>query len=200
MSEANYSIDRDLAEAKAMAEGLLPYVYEDNLYGTVGGMFSSGRMPSLTIGALLLRLQRLHALEDQMTPEQKARLTEIEARNDQVRREWSIHYNEKMLYEANSRLSVIESFFADCDDDPRSCAANYLPEALRRTIVQAILNALNEYHLPSGDLDRGLRRVDAQLRRFTETSSFLWSPSLEAAYPRETYWWLYAKPPRASQA
>ena len=196
MAEANYSIDRDLQEAKAMADHLVPYVYEKELYGSIGGMFGSGTMPRLTIGALLLHLRRLRALEDKMTPEQQTLLNQIAARNEEVRKEWTIHYNEKLVQEANSRLKMIEQFFADCADEPRTCAGNYAPEALRRTIVQEIVDALDRANQANPDLDRAIHKTDTQLHRFTAPTDFIWSPSLAAAYPPDHYWWLYAKPPR----
>ena len=195
MPEPRYSIDRDLAEAKTLAEHLVPYVYEDQLYGSIGGMFA-GSTPRLTVGGLLLRLHRLHALEDRLSAAQKAQLTEIEALNEQARSEWTVHYNEKLLSEASSRLNVIEAFFADCEDDPRSCAANYPPEAMRRTIVQVIVETLERLNLPNADVDRGARKIDSQLRRFTQPSDFIWAAELQPAFPKDPYWWLYAKPPR----
>ncbi len=198
MPEANYSIDRDLAEAKSMADHLIPYVYGDQLYGSIGGMFSSGATPSLTIGALLMRLHRLRALEAKLTAEQKAKLTEIEARNEAVRSEWSVHYNEKMISEANSRLHMIETFFAECEEDPRSCYSNYQPEAMRRTIVQDIDNELHRLNLPDAHLAMVLRRIDGQLHRFAAKSDFIWAAELQPAYPPDKYWWLYACPSRAA--
>lgn len=198
MAEAKYSAERDLNEAQAIADHLTPYVYEDQLYGNIGGVFGSGRQPSVTIGGLLLRLHRLHALESRLNDAQKARLTEIEARSEQVRQEWTVHYNEKLLSEASSRLSVIEAFFADCEDDPRSCAANYPPEAMRRTIVQVIIETLERLNLPLANLDKGTRKIDSQLRRFTQPADFIWAAELQAAFPKDPYWWLYAAPPRTT--
>jgi hypothetical protein len=196
MPEATYSIDRDLQEAKAIADHLIPYVYEDQLYGSISGMFGSGGAPSLTIGALLQRLHRLHALEAQMSADQKARLSAIDAQNESARKEWSIHYNNKLVQEGNSRLKMIERYFEDCDEDPRTCANNYIPEANRRTIIEDIANALQANGTPDADLTSAIRRVDGKLRRYAQPSDFVWAAALQAAYPKDEYWWLYARPPR----
>ena len=197
MPEATYSIDRDLSEAKSMADHLIPYVYGDQLYGNIGGVFSTGATPSLTIGALLMRLHRLRALEAKLTPEQKAKLTEIEARNEAIRSEWSVHYNEKMVSEATSRLHLIETFFSECDEDPRACYSNYPPEAMRRTIVQDIDHELHRMNLSDAHLEMEMRRIDGQLHRFATKGDFIWAAELQPAYPPNVYWWLYASPPRA---
>lgn len=193
MSEANYNIDRDLSEAQAFADHLVPYVYENELYGSIGGMFGSGSMPRLTVGGLLLRLHQLHALEDQLTPEQKAQLAAVDAKTASVRQEWSVHYDEKLVQEAISRLKMIERFFDECSDDPRTCAANYPPEAMRRTIAQVIADTLAE---PNPEISKLMSRVDMQLRRFAQPSDFIWASTLQPAYPPDVYWWLYAKPPK----
>jgi len=165
MHELTYSIDRDLEEAKSIADHLVPYVYEDQLYGTVAGMFGSQSMPSLTIGMLLLRLHRLHAFESQLSADQKAQLAVIDAQNEAVHKEWTVHYNDKLIQEANSRLAMIERYFSDCEEDPRTCASNYIPEATRRTIVKDIANALQRYDAVNTELNSVTVRVDSMLRR-----------------------------------
>ncbi len=198
MPEATYSIDRDLNEAKAIADHLIPYVYEDQLYGSIAGMFGSGNAPSLTIGGLVLRLHRLHALEDQLSTDQKAKLSAIEAQNESARKEWTIHYNDKLVQEGNSRLKMIERYFSDCDDDPRTCANNYIPEANRRTIVEDIVSTLQRNGAPNADLVNAAHRIDSKLRRYAQPSDFVWATALQAAYPQDAYWWLYAKPPKVN--
>jgi hypothetical protein len=198
MSEAIYSIDRDLSEAKALADHLIPYVYERELYGSIGGMFGSGAMPSLTLGGLLLRLHRLHALEAGMSESQRAQLAAIDAAHNHVRKEWLVHYNDKLTQEAQSRLKMIDQFFEECADDPRTCYSNYPPEAMRRTIVEVIANEQKRDGTATSEIERAMGRIDSQLRRFTTSGSFIWASALQPVYPKDEYWWLYAQPPRAS--
>jgi hypothetical protein len=197
MSETTYDIERDLREARAMAAALTPYIHEEPLYGKVGGggVFGASQMPSLTVGALLMRLRRLRALGEALNDGQRAALGEIETQTETVRREWTLHFSEKMVKEANSRLRAIEQYFKECEDDLRLCAGAYLPEALRRTIVQDLAAALESYDLPVTDLQRSMRAVDGKLRRYTEPSAFIWAAALQPAYPQQPYWWLYVKPP-----
>ena len=53
MAELNYSIDLDLKELRSMVDSLVPYIYEDQLYGNIN--IDSAK---LTPGAILLRLRR----------------------------------------------------------------------------------------------------------------------------------------------
>jgi hypothetical protein len=197
MAETIYNLDQDLREAQAMADGLVPYVYEEQLYGKVGsgGMFSSSKIPSLTVGALLMRLRRLHALEDQMTEAQRATLAQIDQQHESVRKEWTLHYNNKLTQEALSRLKLIRQYFDECREEPRACANAYLPEALRRTIVQEIADAMKRNDTPSEEIERTIRSTDSGLRRYAQPSEFIWAKELQPIYPQSTFWWLYARPP-----
>jgi hypothetical protein len=196
--ERPYSIDRDLMEAREMAEGLAEYVRGDQLFGTVGdgGVFGGGDAPSLTIGNLLMRLRRLQALEGDMLPAQKALLTEIEAAHDEARTEWDAHYNAKLIYEFNNRIASLRAFLTECEDNADNCADNYLIQANIRTLLQDIVDALKKYHLSDLKIDSNFKQVDLALDRLTDPSDFLWDLRLGIAYPREKYWWLYARPSR----
>ncbi len=194
MNAQTYNLDRDLMEARSMADALDSYVRDDTLYAQVGGFFGSGKMPSLTIGALLLRLKRLNVLRDQLSPSQQQQLDEIQARHDAVRREWRVHYDQKMLREARSRLEAMRAFFGECDDDPRTCAPNFPPELLRLTIAHQLAAELADAHADTDDLDNLLRMADARVRHLTEPADFQWAAPLQPAYPQELYWWLYVHP------
>jgi hypothetical protein len=196
MGEQNYSIDQDLREAQAMVETLVPYVYEDNLYARLGGMgiFSTSNMPSLTLGAVLLRLRRLRALEPHLSREQRQTLRLLEKRHREVRAEWRHHYDKKLVQEALSRLKMINVYCTECQENPRGCAGAYMPEALRRTIVQEIVTAMNDYGVHSAEVDSLLPQTDSQLRRYVYPVPFIWSPVLEPVYPQDPFWWLYARP------
>ncbi len=194
MSETVYQLGGDLKEAGAMTDGLTAYVRGSNLYGSAGGGLFSNRMPSLTIGALLMRLRRLHALEDRLTPAQRTTLAQIDAKHEATRSEWSMHYHEKLSQEGFSRLKAMNTFFEECTERPRGCAGIYLPEALRRTIVQEIITTAKTSAYADLKLAAEARKVDGRLRRFTQPQGFIWAAELESAYPATVYWWLYAKP------
>lgn len=198
MSE-NYAIDRDLNEAEAMVGSLSEYVRGTNLYGSVGGGLFSSKMPSLTVGAILLRLRRLRALENELTAVQRGKLSDIEAEHASIRKEWRAHYTEKLNQEALSRLKAIRPFFEECRDNPRSCPSNYPPEVLRRTIVQEIIQEMESLDLPLEDIEKEAKGIDSRLRSFTKPHDFVWASGLEPAYPKNVYWWLYAKPPKLEE-
>ena len=196
MSET-YSIERDLKEAEAMAKALAYYVRQETLYGKVGsgGMFAGGNMPSLTVGALLLRLRRLSELTRSLDSSQTVRLRKTIHRNEQVLQEWRSHYEQKMLREANSRLDAMQAFFEECERSPEFGAQVYKPEVLRRTIVQELLIVIEEQRLDSQNLPQKIQTIDNRLRRYVKRSEFIWAEILQPIYPESTFWWLYQRPP-----
>jgi hypothetical protein len=193
------NLERDLKEAEDMAEGLKNYVRGDQLYGSIrGGLFGSGNAPSLTIGALLLRLHRLNALADRLTETQRQAAANAESQRAAIQNEWTLHYNEKVLREINSRLDSMKAYFEECAQDPKLCANAYLPEAARRTIIEALVQALSADQL-TDELKAKLQKTDGGLRRYVQKSDFVWAAELAAIYPNDTYWWLYQRPPQVEK-
>lgn len=187
---ADYSFEQDLEEAEAMADALVPYVYKDILYGRVGA-----NMPSLTVGALLLRIRRLDVLKDHLDASQQGRLEAVQRQNQEIVDEWRTHYTGKMKEEALSRLRNLDTYFKECREDPQLCAGSYRPEALRRTIIQEIVIAMEAMNAEDEEVQRKIRIADSQLRNLVRPDDFLWAETLEPAYPRQTFWWLYQRPP-----
>lgn len=189
----HYKIDQDLREAQTMAEQLEDYVRGNELYGNAGGGFFS-KMPSLTVGALLMRLRRLDALRDTLNSKQSEQLDNAQRQHDQVREAWQLHYREKMLQEAQSRLDAMRTFFEECARNPKSCYGIYKPEMSRRTIVQEILREMAAQNIRNTEIIERQMGVDGQLRGVVVAAGFQWDETLQAVYPADEFWWLYYAP------
>ncbi len=196
MPEQKYTVAQDVKEAQAMVKCLTPYIYEDRLYRRIEGkgIFSRSNIPYMTLGAVLLRLRRLRALETHLTDAQQKQLAQLESRHGEVRREWCVHYEKKLVKEALSRLDAMRMFFDECRESPRLCAGAYMPEVLRRTIVQEIVLAMTEMDVHSADLNAKIALIDGQLRGVVQPADFVWSGMLQPVYPKEPFWWLYHRP------
>lgn len=196
---APYRIDKDLSEAQKMAEALDEYVRGTELYGsTSGGFFGSGDTPALTIGALLLRLRRLTAKRETLTPAQQTQLKAVEDKVNHVRNEWRLHYEGKLIKEATSRLENLRTYVREATDSPRSARGNYPTEAMRRTIVQEVLREMEALNIVSADVDTKRRDADGRLRGLLKTAPFQWDASLQDVYPSQEFWWLYHAPEEVS--
>ncbi|MBE2181816.1 MAG: hypothetical protein IAE89_00180 [Anaerolineae bacterium] len=196
MAEVNYSVERDLEEAQAMVDSLERYVRGNEIYGRAGsgGMFSMTQMPSLTLGALLMRLRRLQALRNTLTSEQQLQLDRMLTTNEDVHREWHEHYQAKLEREAISRLKAMSIFFEELRDNPKMATSSYQPEALRRTIAQVLHDEMKKLDLHVEHVENEMAAVDSRLRRWFSKGPFIWASALEAAYPADEYWWLYVQP------
>lgn len=198
MSEREYTVDKDLKEARAMVNGLEDYVRGDELYVNIGGgLFGGGNMPMLTVGALVMRLRRLHALADagKLNAQQQLDLKKLDDSHEAVRRAWTHHYEQKMKREINSRLDAMKTFFEEASTSMKLAARVYLPEVLRRTIVEELLQSLESYHVDVSEERKKARATDNKLRQFTAPSPFVWDTALESVYPNDRFWWMYVSPP-----
>ncbi len=190
-----YSLERDLTELEQMAERLQDYVLGDRLYLPLAAGYSrSSTLPQLSAGTLLLRRRRLMRLRSSLSKSQHSRLSAALQQHDAVQREWTLHYERKLKGEVPARLKQMYAFFRDCQENPGGCASAYPPEALRRTIVQEILFAMDEFGYYKRELMSSVERMDIALRRLLHADRFIWSARLESLYPRQDFWWLYGNP------
>ena len=190
---ANYSLDRDLHEIVQMGASLRVYILGDKLYLPVGG-----GLPQLTLGAFLLRRRRLKHFRDEMNAAQQAMLDKALGKHEALRRAWPLHCETKLKREASSRLRSIRAFLRECEESRGDCAAAYPVEAARRTLVQEILVAMDDFGCDKNELMAAVRQSDLALRPWITASAFIWSPRLKPVYPRQPFWWLYGRPDAAA--
>jgi hypothetical protein len=190
-----YRIDKDLNEAVKMANVLEDYVRGDQLYASLsGGWYGGGDAPALTAGALAMRLRRLDMLKDKLSAARQQELAAAQDKQRQVQREWSVHYEAKLLKEVQSRLDAMKTFFKEVADNPALAAHIYLPEVLRRTIVQELVRMMDGLRIESAEVMQKLREVDSTLRGVVVAGKFQWDAQLQPVYPIEEFWWLYRAP------
>ncbi len=192
-----YDPERDLLILRAMAEAFDAYLIEDELFWPISGRIRGG-MPRLTIGGYLLRTHRLTALRRSLTAAQQATLDDVLAVFEAGRAAWTVHFYGKLEREWDMRLRLLGEFLRDCDQNNQlNCFENWPPEAENRTIAHHLLAAWRDHTPALSKPNADLRRVDTGLRRYLaagESGAFLWPAGLEAAYPRQEFWWLWVVP------
>jgi hypothetical protein len=185
MAPYAYSLDNDLRAVTAMAAGLVPYVYEDELYGTM-----PGSLPRLTVGGLLMRMHRLHALDSTLTDAQRQIVTTAQAQLDKTRTEWAVALEGKVSRELIARLRALSQLVSDCFD-VRQCSEVYPSEIEKRVMVAALQTEAQASGVLAPEVVTQTANIDSRLKQFTKPGNFLWDTRLEAVYPRATFWYLY---------
>ena len=180
---------QDVRVVTAMADRLTPYIYESELYG----MLSDPSLPRLTVGGLLMRLARLHALHDQLSPSQQAAVEAAQRKLDEVRRAWAVHYEGKLRQELQARIGALEHFAYECAEHLRACADNYPSAMEKRVMVEHLRDAALEVNVLSDDLKGRLTALDNAISRCIEKGEFCWSEQVQPAYPPQKFWFLYAR-------
>jgi hypothetical protein len=184
-----FDLDRDVRTAEAMASRLTPYIYEDEVYGSM-----PGDLPKLTLGGLLMRLHRLSAVANLLAPQQQAALQKAQADLDKVRQEWPTAYEKKLQRELKVRITALEQFLAECGENARGCADNYPSNIEKRVMAEDLTDEADSRSALPPELKSGLTSVDGKLRRYVKPGEFIWDKRLEPAYPRDKYWFLYVSP------
>jgi len=112
-----YDLDRDLRVLAAMASSLTPYLYEDEVYGQLGGS-----LPKLTLGGLLMRLYRLSHLENLLDAHQQDTVRDARLNFEAAKAEWTAHYEQKLVRELQSRMEALDYFVRECVEDASTSA------------------------------------------------------------------------------
>ncbi len=187
-SIVRFDFDRDVRIADAMASRLKPYVYENELYGLMPNDY-----PKLTLGGLIMRLNRLKVLSSLLTPKQNELRHNAQAKHDEILRDWRVAYEGKVTREFQARLVSLNALLNECVDNPDRCSENYPLLAETRVMAQALADEAEALNIYSQDMKNGLGAVDNKIRRFMEHGSFIWDERLRPAYPEKKYWYLYVK-------
>ncbi len=183
----DYDLSNDVRAVEAMANGLVPYVYEDELYGLM-----PSNLPRLTVGSLLMRLQRLQVLGDQLTETQRTVLAAALKKVDEVRQEWHVAFTGKIKREFKARVEALEQYLGECADNLRACADNFPSNMEKRVMIEHLYREAEQLGEMSDDLKSRLPALDGAIRRFAEPSDFRWDARLEPVYPRDDFWYLYS--------
>lgn len=184
-------IAHDLEYLESMATEIKPYLLGKDLYWTLHG--SHGVLPLGTLGGMMLRLHRLDALRDQMTPDQVARCEQARTALQSEMDDKLVQAEQKMLREADARLTNWEAYLEELNRNVKRYMPDYRTQVEGRTIIEFLRDyagsAFDGHHIT-----KRIMGLDRLLRDLTESGDFLLDEELQAAFPSERFWWLYAHP------
>jgi hypothetical protein len=143
--------------------------------------------PKLTLGNLLLALQRLEALYlgQALRPEEESEYLRFKAEMEAIQRRWVVAWENKAAHEYRSRhqqwAEVLNEIYQN-----REKNAPYYPADVRLRVLLALL----ENHAPANEQPE-IQPLDTTLRAVFEEGKFVWESDLKFGFPPDQYWFLY---------
>lgn len=182
--------DEDIAIVVAMSEELEDYLRHDVLFWPM----SVSTMPRLTLGGLFMRLHRLSALRDQLTPEKRTLFDQAQVRVNDVLANQTVATEQRAHQEIEARLRQWQTSMRDWLQNAPT-PAFYATSVEVRVILSALFDKLSTppYRLDS-ELIQRLQGLDQALRGRWQSGEFIWPSAWQPAYPHQRYWWLYGLP------
>jgi hypothetical protein len=185
----DYNLNNDVRAAAAIAGALVPYIYENELYGAL-----PGTLPRITVGGLIMRLNRLDAIRVLLTPDQATALDTAHKQFDAARKEWAVHYEEKLDRELTARIRMVSQAIRDWVNEPRRAPDVYPSDIEKRVMIEGLTAEAEASHTLTEQQRNLITGIDTRIRTLTDPSGFIWDQRLLVAYPKERYWYLYAEP------
>lgn len=188
-------LERDLLVVEASAANLKDNLLENSVYWTLRAPRPSHYiLPKGTLGGLLMRLHRLAALEEQLTPEQRARLYEADTAVREGLQTWAAQAERMALREIKARLGAWAVFLQEAEGDPARYESEYPTQVESRVALDFLLDYTGE--AAGAEMRSHVATADSLLRSISAMSPFVWDEALIPAYPRSRFWWLYVLPIR----
>jgi len=181
-----YDLNHDVDAVQAMASRLVPFVYENAIFG-----YTPDDLPKLTIGGLLIRLHRLALLHNLLSDEQRARLATAQQQADSVKQAWLVAYTHKTTDELTMRINEWNQFLNDCVRNEDECSEMYPSLVEKRVLAQVLANEARELNALTPEIEKRLSGIDSQLQGYFKAGSFVWDQRLQQAYPQDHYGFLY---------
>lgn len=184
-------LEKDLAILEKMVSSLGDYLLSAETYWEM----REPDMPKLTVGGCLMRLHRLHALQDQFPPIEQQRLDKASERFEHLLQGSVVRFEEKTHQELRARLREWVSYFADLSRNMLSDQGYFADKVDARVVVTAMIDKMQTapYHLEQHVLNE-VKSLDNNLRQRWQPGEFVWDAAWQAAYPPAKYWYLYGTP------
>jgi hypothetical protein len=188
-----YTPDPDLAFVEACGPELEAYLLSREVYWPLTQPKGDLALPRLTLGGLLLALQRLGAVERDLAPADAARLARSRSRIETERLRWAAGVGVKMAVEVRAHLNLWRAYIEELVESPARQADLYAGEVRQRAKLQLLRTAPEGAGFPEAGR-REIEALDARLSRLFTPGPFVWATQLAPAFPTLEFWFLYGRP------
>ena len=141
--------------------------------------------PKLTIGNLLYFRNSTKAAA--ITTYHKQSIHESNNSYKELKKEWTVAWEEKASMEINSRLRQWKFYLNELKNNIEEYAPYYPVEVRVRVLLQLLNNELKNKETNN----KTLRTLDDQLKLNFNKSDFVWETGLTKAFPKKEFWYLY---------
>lgn len=172
-----------------MLAELEPYLLSPELFWPISSRNRATPQDRLTIGNLLLHLDRMKSSGESLSSGFETRLRKSEMAWESAFEKWKSAITKKASAEISSRLNLWQAYLTDLEEG-QGAAFNYHHEVRNRVIVERLSELLDELEV----WDEDVKACDNLLRSLVVSTDFIWPSPLQTAYPEERYWYLYRKP------
>ena len=186
MENGHGLLERDLLILEEMVEGLGTYLLSDSTY-----WITAIDLPKLTIGGCLMRLRRLQILTELLLPAEQSRFQLVGQRFQAIIHEQVVRFEHRTHQELRARL---QEWMQDLRGYRLTNAADYADKVDVRVLMADTLDYLAQPpYRTDPKIEHELAQLDEHLRHRWQSGDFVWPAIWQAAYPAETYWWLYGR-------
>lgn len=181
----------DLAIVREMVSELENYIVNDDLYRTISVRLATGDARlQMTGGDLLTRLYRLDMERSRLSAQEVSELNALQKEAERVIYSLRTRFNERLGRELKARTDALKWYLDEAAQNPTEGRANYPYEIRNRQRIEELVKRVGA-ELPA-DATSAVSAIDRRLRGVSQGDRFVWDPSLEAVFPRQPYWYLYA--------
>ncbi len=181
-----------------MSNGLVileDYLFSNDLYRPIMESPPHGEppFPVLTPGGLLLAHQRLAAWTNfapALTNFDNSAFNHIRLQFNEIRSHWRTAWERKVAQDLHSRLTQWRNFLEDIREKPSENADRYAYEVRLRVMIELLQGELPSV---SKDIVDSIKGMDAILRSYCQTGSFVWQAEFQAGFPPENFPYLYVQ-------
>jgi hypothetical protein len=184
------SVEYDLGYLETAAELLEKYLLSKEIYWKMNASSPPGerRYPSLTLGGLLLVLERLQAR--QLNSIQDERKIMVENKIHPIRMKWRTAWGGKAREEYRSRINLWRNYLEEFRQDPKGNFDRYQYEVSRREMLNLLSQEADDIPAAQKQMLAGLDRI---LEGLMVPGDFIWDESLTAGFPPEEHPYLYLR-------
>ena len=182
------SVKDDLLYLRYGVEELEHYLLSDELFWpvTVQPIDKNHSYPKMTLGNLLLAMQRLEALSDGgLDTVQKSEYRHMRTQLEAAQSKWRVAWEKKAAHEYRSRFNQWAELLHEIYENREKQASFYASDIRLRVLL-----ALLEADAPEDDRPE-ITPLDLNLRAIFEPGEFVWDAELAPGFPEERFWFLY---------